>query len=70
MYDTVETPKIDNRSVPIDIETGEEYFDLEARKASKIRAVSTEKYNGFKERIQEIDKLKRRNGTQIKVINL
>ena len=37
MYDTIETQQIDKRSIPIDIKTGREYFDIEKKKATKIK---------------------------------
>jgi len=54
MYDTCETPALDSRSIPLDIQSGKEYFDLESGMPSLIKSTPTDQYIGFISRMNEI----------------
>ena len=60
MYDTIETRQIDERSIPIDITTGKEYFDIETKKASKIKKRETSRYEGYADRLSIVDAIRRK----------
>ena len=60
MYDTIETQQIDKRSIPIDIKTGREYFDIEKKKATKIKQKETSHYEGYSRRLSIVNEIRRK----------